>query len=123
MVSQEQFDLWVNETIVDLPPFFKDRIENVLFVVEDKPDASVKFSDDILGLYEGIPLPERSVSQDGFIFPDVITLYKKNIEAISRNEDEIKQQIKETVWHELGHYFGLDENQMDEIERQWDQNR
>lgn len=117
------FEQCVNDTIDALPPFFKERIENVLFVVEDRPPPDEPYGDTILGLYEGIPLPERSVMQEGFIYPDVITLYKKNIEAISRNDDDIRQQIKETVWHELGHYFGLDENQMDEIERQWDQNR
>jgi len=121
MVSDEAFDQWVAEAVESLPPFFKDRIENVIFVVEDKPDPDVEpeHPEDLLGLYQGVPLPERSVFEDGLPLPDVVTLYKNNIEAISADEAEVRRQIYETVFHEIGHYFGLDEDQMDAIEAEW----
>jgi len=121
MISQGLFERWVEETVESLPPFFRERIDNVLFVVEEQPDPELGFEDagDLLGLYQGIPLPERSVWQENPIYPDVITLYKKNIEAICQTTAQIKRQIAETVLHELGHYFGLDETEMDAIEAQW----
>src|SRR5574337_932583 len=117
MVSFEAFERWVEETIRSLPDFFKDRIDNVAFVIEDEPDSSVleEHPRDLLGLYQGVPLPERSVWQDFPTLPDVITLYKKNIESICDDEAEAKRQIAQTVLHELGHYFGLSEEEMDVI--------
>lgn len=120
-VSPETFERWVGEAIDTLPVFFKGRIDNVLFVVEDTPDPEVGLEDSegLLGLYQGVPLTQRSVWQDEPGYPDVITLYQKNIEAICQSSAQVQRQIAETVFHELGHYFGLDEDEMDAIEAQW----
>jgi len=120
-VSQATFERWMEQTISDLPAFFKARIDNVLFVVEDVPDSEVQreHPQRLLGLYRGVPLPERSVWHQGPAYPDVITLYKRNIERICHDERELKRQIKQTVLHELGHYFGMDESQMDVVEANW----
>jgi predicted Zn-dependent protease with MMP-like domain len=122
MVSDDVFDQWVDDAVESLPPYFKDRIDNVIFAVEDKPDPDdlePDHPDDVLGLYIGIPLPERSVFEEHFALPDVIIVYKDNIEAISDDEAEIKRQIYETVFHEIGHYFGMSESAMDAIEAEW----
>lgn len=121
MVDSEIFERWVGETVESLPPFFKDRIDNVLFVVEALPDPEVQAAHPgcLLGLYQGVPLTERSVWHTGPSFPDMITLYQVNIEAICKTEADIKRQIQETVLHEVGHYFGLSEAQMDAIEVEW----
>ncbi|HEY5596840.1 MAG TPA: metallopeptidase family protein [Candidatus Bipolaricaulota bacterium] len=121
MVSQATFERWVGEAIGSLPAFFTERIQNVAFVVEDVPSPEVleEHPQDLLGLYQGVPLPERSVWQDLPPMPDVITLYQKNIESICRNQAEVKRQIALTVMHELGHYFGLSEEEMDAVETRW----
>lgn len=123
MVSQAAFERWVEEAIESLPAFFRDRIQNVAFVVEDEPSPEVleEHPRDLLGLYQGVPLPERSVWQDVPPLPDVITLYQKNIEAACRTPAEVKREIALTVMHELGHYFGLSEEEMDAVEAQWAQ--
>jgi len=120
-VSLEVFERWVEETLRALPAFFRQRIDNVLFVVEDVPAPEVQrlHPGRLLGLYHGIPVPQRSLWHEGPTFPDEITLYKKNIEAVCRDEDELKRQIQQTVLHELGHYFGMDEAQMDAVEATW----
>lgn len=123
MVSQETFERWVEEAIGSLPAFFTERIQNVAFVVEDEPSPDVleEHPQDLLGLYQGVPLPERSVWQDLPPMPDVITLYQKNIESICRTQAEVKRQIALTVMHELGHYFGLSEEEMEAVEARWAQ--
>ncbi len=119
-VGRETFERWMAETVDSLPPFFGDRIDNVLFVVEDVPDPEVQteFGSMLLGLYQGVPLPERTVWQT-VMQPDVITLYQRNIESICRNRDEVRRQIQQTVLHEVGHYFGLDEDELERIEAEW----
>jgi len=119
-IDRETFERWVGETVDALPPFFGDRIDNVLFVVEDVPPPEVEsdFGEMLLGLYQGVPLPERTVWQT-VMQPDVITLYQRNIESICRDRDEVRRQIQETVLHEVGHYFGLDEDELERIEAEW----
>ena len=76
--------------------------------IEDEPPADMP---DILGLYEGVPLTERSL--DGITLPDRITLYKRPIERACRTEEEIETELRLTVLHEVGHFFGLQEAQME----------
>lgn len=120
-VDRETFERWVNEAIEGLPPFFRERIDNVLFVVEDRPDPEIEAEHGgrLLGLYQGVPRPERSVWQAGVGTPDVITLYQRNIEAICPTAAEVKRQVYQTVLHELGHHFGLNEAELQAIEARW----
>lgn len=117
-VKRARFEQLVWEAVESLPQFFKERLHNVMIVVQDYPDPEVQkeLGDDLLGLYQGVPLPERSVFAE-HPQPDIISIFQKNIEAYAgANEAEIRRQIRITVIHELGHYFGLDEDQLEILE-------
>ena len=113
-VSRERFQELVERAIEELPEFFKEKLENIAIVIEDvpPPDIQAKYPGQmLLGLYQGVPLTERSVWSQ-YPYPDVISIYQRNIEAICRSEEEIVQQVRETVMHEIGHYFGMDEEKL-----------
>jgi predicted Zn-dependent protease with MMP-like domain len=121
-MERERFVEVVREVVEHLPELFRKRIENVAVLVEDYPAAqhprpraprprSGAPRELLLGLFVGVPRTEKSVfhSPAG---PDHIVLYQKNIEAICRTEAEVREQIRRTVLHELGHYFGMTEEQL-----------
>lgn len=89
-----------------IPASFRRRLHNVAFVVEPEPPRA-----GLLGLYEGRPLTRRSVS-DSFAMPDRITIYQGPHERMARNRTELRRLVEETIWHEIGHYFGLSETQL-----------
>lgn len=70
----------------------------------------------LLGLYEGVPLPARGSGWSGMI-PDKITLFKNHIVAATRNDAELFEQVKRTLWHEMAHYYGLSHDEMDALQR------
>jgi predicted Zn-dependent protease with MMP-like domain len=125
-MTREQFRRLVEEAIDTIPPKFAREIRNVAIVIEETPGPDVldememEPGDTILGLYQGVPLPERQ-STHGNTLPDMITLYQRTIEEeCDGDEDEIVVAIGETLIHELGHYFGLSEEEiMDIEERYW----
>ena len=114
----------VERAVRDYPPRFRREMDNVALVVEDEPEPErltemeIEPPDTLYGLYEGIPLPEREWTH-GNVLPDVITIYQRPILEDCEDEDEVVKAIGETVIHEFGHYFGLDEDQIDEIEALW----
>ena len=113
-MNRQRFEGLVEAALDQLPEFFQSKLENLAVIVEDAPPPEVveEFGDDgILGLYQGIPLPERSVWDDN-PYPDVISIYQGNIEAIARTEDEVIEEVRITVMHEIGHYFGMDEDDL-----------
>jgi predicted Zn-dependent protease with MMP-like domain len=106
------FEQLVEEAIAAIPLRYRSRMKNVAFVIEeDAPTGS-----DLLGLYEGRPLTERSVSES-FTMPDRITIYKKPHERMARSHAHLRKIVNDTVWHEVAHYFGLDEGQVSAAER------
>ena len=107
----EEFDLLVEQAFRKIPRRFRQRLANVVLVVEQEPRRP-----DLLGLYQGRPLTERSVS-DGFVLPDKITIYQGPHERAARNLPHLEQIIADTVWHEIAHYFGMDEVQVRRAER------
>lgn len=117
-MTRERFEEIAQDAYDSLPADFTDRVENVAIVVEDYPsdDALGKVKADrysLLGLYQGIPLTRRGQWYGmSATVPDKITLYQKNIETVCRNEEEIERRIVEVLFHELGHYFGMDEAQV-----------
>jgi predicted Zn-dependent protease with MMP-like domain len=125
-MTREQFRRLVEEAIDTIPPKFAREIRNVAIVIEETPgpdlldEMEMEPGDTILGLYQGVPLPERQ-STHGNTLPDMITLYQRTIEEeCDGDEDEIVVAIGETLIHELGHYFGLSEEEiMDIEERYW----
>jgi len=123
-MTREQFTELVEEALKEIPKRFRDEMKNVAVVVEDEPPAHVleemeiEPPDSLYGLYQGTPLPERSFSAP-IQFPDRITLYQKPIEEDCEDEDEIRAVIGETLIHEVGHYFGLSEEEIEEIEERY----
>jgi predicted Zn-dependent protease with MMP-like domain len=125
-MTREQFKQLVQEAIDSIPRRFAREVTNVVIVIEDYPSPELlremeMDSDEVLlGLYQGVPLPERQWAH-GNALPDCITLFQKSIEEdCADDEDEIVVAIGETLIHELGHYFGLSEEEiMDIEERYW----
>src|SRR5262249_22969224 len=113
-MTRERFARLVEQALGDIPPKFRDAIQNLALVVEDQPseqllrDLEVESDDTLFGLYEGVPLPERSASY-GNALPDRISIYQIPIEDACSDDREIRRCIAETVIHELGHYFGMSE--------------
>lgn len=121
----EQFQQLVSEAIDSLPKRFREAMVNMAIVVEDEPtldqlrQVEVEPPDTIYGLYEGIPLPERQWAH-GNVLPDKISIFRLPILEDSVDEDDIVVGIGETLIHEVGHYFGLSEDEiMDIEERYW----
>jgi predicted Zn-dependent protease with MMP-like domain len=114
-MQRERFTKVVEEVLDSLPEEFRSRIHNVAVLVEDLPPnqpspRSGKRSL-LLGLFHGVPTTQKSFF-DLRAGPDYIVLYQKNIEAVCSSEAEIRNQIRRTVIHEFGHYFGMDEDQL-----------
>ena len=110
-MSPEEFDSIVVAGVRRIPAHFRARIANVAFIVEQEPPRP-----GLLGLYHGRPLIHRSV-QDSFQMPDQITIYQGPHERMARNRAHLEEIVAETVWHEVAHYFGLDEEQVQRAER------
>jgi predicted Zn-dependent protease with MMP-like domain len=123
-VAPEEFEQWVEEAFLRVPARFRKRLENVVIVVEDEPTADdlhrarVPRGSTLFGLYHGVPLTERTV-MGGMVLPDRISIYRGPIERAARSEREMKHIIAETLWHEIGHYFGMDEARVRRAERRW----
>lgn len=113
-MNRRRFEQLVEETLGMLPDFFQEKIENVVVVVEDYPDPPTQEEFGgalLLGLYRGVPKTERSVF-DPLQYPDIIFIYQRNIERVCRTDDEVRREIRATVVHEIGHYFGLTEEEL-----------
>src|SRR6266849_1917804 len=105
------FDALVERALERIPARFRKRLDNIVVIVEQEPPRP-----GLLGLYHGRPLTVRSAS-DGFHLPDQITIYQGPHERMARSEDHLEQIVAETVWHEIAHYFGMDEAQVRRAER------
>ena len=116
-MTREAFERLVEEALASLPRKFRRHIHNVAVVVEDAPSAEdlaavgLTPSDTLLGLYQGVPLKERDLNYH-HVLPDRIVIYQRPMEALSRDPEELKQMVRDTVIHELGHYFGLSDAEM-----------
>ena len=107
------------ETLDSLPEEFRSRIQNVAILVEDfppnqSPPKRGQHRRLLLGIFHGVPATKRSVFNLS-TGPDHILLYQKNIEAVCSNEAEVRHQIRQTLIHELGHYFGMTEEQLKDV--------
>ena len=109
-MEREKFEALVERALDDLPAAFRERLTNVAIIVEDLPPPGLQNQGILLGLFHGIPRTEKSVFYSAP--PDHIFLYQKNIEAISRGDADVRQQIRATLLHEVGHYFGLSEEEL-----------
>ncbi len=121
-VSGERFEELVARALDLLPPQFQTHMENVGVVIAEEPDAELLESlgmdpddpeDTLFGLYEGTPLTERF--HDDVLLPDTITIFRRPLLEWCRDEDEVVDQVRITVLHEIGHFFGMDEDRLDEL--------
>jgi len=118
-MERKHFVKVVEEVLDSLPQEFRSRIRNVAVLVEDMPpnQPSRRLGRQrrlVLGVFHGVPTTRKSIF-DLPTGPDHIVLYQKNIEAVCSSEAEVREQIRLTVIHELGHYFGMDENQLKDV--------
>ena len=106
--------------MASLPPELLRRVHNVDVVVERRPTARdrkiarVGAGQTLLGLYHGIPLTHRGEYYN-LVLPDKISVYQEPIEAVCETDDEVREQVRKTVLHELAHHFGIDDNRLDEL--------
>ncbi len=109
-MERRKFETLVAQALRGLPKAFREKLTNVAIIVEDLPPEQAERRGLLLGLFHGIPRTEKSVFFSSP--PDRIFLYQRNIEAVCSNEAEVRRQIRATLLHEVGHYFGLSEDEL-----------
>jgi predicted Zn-dependent protease with MMP-like domain len=120
-MTRAQFEALVARALRRLPRTFKAKVANIAVVVEDWPDdetlddLGIEPPDTLYGLYRGVDITHRDSSY-GNVLPDVITIYQGPIEEDCESAEEMAELVRDTVMHELGHYFGLDDETMHRIE-------
>jgi predicted Zn-dependent protease with MMP-like domain len=110
-LTSSEFDKVVERALARIPRRFRRRLKNIALVVEAEPPRP-----GLLGLYHGRPLTRRSVFES-FAMPDQITIYQGPHERLARSREHLEQMVADTVWHEIAHYFGMDEGQVRRAER------
>ena len=118
-MTPTEFETLVRQAMSTIPDVITARLDNVDVVVEEWPSkeqlvgSGIAEGEYLLGLYEGVPLPER---QDyGMVLPDKITLFQGAIEAICSSDEEVVAEVRTTVVHEVAHHFGIDDDSLDEM--------
>ena len=113
------FEKTVKEVVESLPPELKTRLENIAFIIEDDfseiPEEWKDGGQELLGLYHGTSKKDRGFWY-GNTLPDRIIIYQKPLERISSSLEELRENIRQTVIHEIGHYFGFDEEELQSLE-------
>jgi predicted Zn-dependent protease with MMP-like domain len=123
-MTRQRFEELVEEALREIPPRFRAAMNNVAVVVEDEPpghvldEMEIGPDDTLFGLYQGTPLPDRGWGY-GNALPDRISIYQGPIEEACEDDDEIRDCVAETVIHEFGHYFGMSEEEIEEIEEKY----
>ncbi|HWB84937.1 MAG TPA: metallopeptidase family protein [Bryobacteraceae bacterium] len=121
-MSPDEFDGLVAEAYARIPGRFRKRLKNIAVVVEPEPSPEqlqrgrVRHGATLLGLYEGRPLTVRSVFEP-FAMPDRITIFQGPHERMARGPEHLRKLVEDTIWHEVAHYFGMDEDQVRAAER------
>lgn len=120
-VKEAEFREFASRVLEGLPGEFRDRMENVVVVVEDYPsvedaaDADIP-PEELLGLFHGVSRLEREWGGASGQLPDRVVLYKRNIESVCSTKEELVEEIRLTVLHEIGHYFGLSDEEIEKYE-------
>ena len=119
-LSEAEFDEVLQSAVADLPPRIAAALEEVTVAVDAYPDerllegADDLWGPDLLGLYTGTALPDRHHLDSGRL-PDVIHVFKRNLEILCADREELVREIRDTLFHEVGHYLGLDEDDLEEL--------
>jgi len=124
-MRRREFEQLVDRALDNLPDEFSSLLENVAVFIADRPpretlrEMQVPSGETIFGLYEGIPLTERTHDY-GLVTPDRITIFQRPIEEACTSQAEIVEEIRRTVLHEIAHFFGIDDDRLEEIEAAWE---
>jgi predicted Zn-dependent protease with MMP-like domain len=110
-VNRLEFDAAVDDVLDDLPDWVVAQLDNLHVVVEERPEPE---QGDLLGLYEGVSLPERSADYWGAL-PDRITVYREPHLEMGLSDVELREQIRRTVLHEIAHHLGIDDERLEEL--------
>jgi predicted Zn-dependent protease with MMP-like domain len=122
-VDRRRFRRLVEQALEGLPPVFRERLENVAVIIEDLPepdllrDLGMDEDDLLFGLYEGLPLTEWG-RDDVLRIPDRIRIFQRPIEKVRASDKEIIAEVRSTVLHEVGHHFGLSDEELERYERE-----
>ena len=117
---KSEFDRALEKALRLLPSVFQDALANVAIIVEDRPsrrlldELGVSGDETLYGFFHGIPLPERSVNDSGNL-PDAISIYRKPLEDDFPDPVELAGEIRVTLLHEIGHYFGMEEEELERL--------
>jgi len=120
-LTRLEFEEIVKDGIKAIPEKFLQKLKNVAIIISDEPTLAQKNKLNIhadwtlYGLYEGVPQLERGANYSA-ILPDKITIFQNPIETAAENEKDIKEMVKNTVWHEIAHHFGMNEIQVRQVE-------
>lgn len=110
-----EFEAVVDDVLAELPAWVRKAFHNIEILVSDAPTADMDpHADGLLGLYTGIPLTQRGANEAG-VLPDVIHIFRLPHLALDLPPDELRDEIRITVMHEIAHYFGIDDDHLDEI--------
>ncbi len=119
-VSKQRFAELVEEALAELPEPFASHLEEVSVEIKPRPtakqlkEAGLEEDELLLGLYVGHPMTQRSVEMSA-VLPDTIFIFQEDVELVSKNEKDLVEQVRVTVLHEIGHHFGMDEDDLDEV--------
>ena len=120
-LTREEFEEVVVSALDGLPRFFRRKMENVDVVIEDRASKEIlsemelRSPYQLLGLYQGVPIQRRGFYY-GNVLPDKITLFQIPIESVCKTREEVESKVREVVIHEVGHYFGLDDERLRKLE-------
>lgn len=120
-ITDEEFDRLVTKAMDELPQEYIKNLQNIAILYADEPDeyqrekARLDNRHMLLGLYEGIPLPQRGAGYT-FVLPDKITLFKIPLLSLANTPEEFFEQVKRTLWHEIAHYYGLSHGDMHRLQ-------
>jgi predicted Zn-dependent protease with MMP-like domain len=119
-VSKAEFARYVEQALAELPEPFASHLEQITLEIKDHPtrkqlrDLGLEDDELLFGLYQGVALPDRSVQHSG-VLPDRILIFQEDHELACDNPAELVEEIRKTVLHEIGHHFGMDEDDLDEV--------
>ncbi len=121
-ISDKDFEELVNKALDALPKIYLENLNNVAIVTADNPtseqrtELKLHCNETLFGLYQGIPLTKRG-SNYSLVLPDKITIFKRPILAVSHNPEQVAEQVRHTIWHEVAHFYGLDHVQIHKLEK------
>nr|WP_300146250.1 metallopeptidase family protein [Propionicimonas sp.] len=110
-VTPERFDELVDTALAEIPQELFDLVENCALIVAEEPEPEMG---DVLGFYDGTPLSERTSQYSG-VLPDRILIFRGPLLRLVSSEDELVEEVRITVWHEIAHFFGIDDDELDDL--------